>query len=138
MLGSTLLATDEPAARPAHETCKGNLGAAIAVGELAPFRLTLCYVLSLYGAVSSLLKYVVESRKLAPPSCLTLLFFRILAPFSGGFRLGRRIVATGLNRHYRRVKFYSCGPTVYDMAHIGNFRAFLTYDVLKRWLVYQG
>eukprot|EP00903_Cladosiphon_okamuranus_P015160 g14018.t1 len=38
----------------------------------------------------------------------------------------------------RRVKFYSCGPTVYDMAHIGNFRAFLTYDVLKRWLVYQG
>ncbi|CAM9423561.1 unnamed protein product [Ectocarpus sp. 13 AM-2016] len=37
-----------------------------------------------------------------------------------------------------RVKFYSCGPTVYDMAHIGNFRAFLTYDVLKRWLVYQG
>ncbi|CAN0276869.1 unnamed protein product, partial [Ectocarpus sp. 4 AP-2014] len=24
------------------------------------------------------------------------------------------------------------------MAHIGNFRAFLTYDVLKRWLLYQG
>lgn len=38
----------------------------------------------------------------------------------------------------RRVKFYSCGPTVYDMAHIGNFRAFLTYDVLKRWLLCQG
>lgn len=32
------------------------------------------------------------------------------------------------------VKFYSCGPTVYDYAHIGNFRAFLTYDVVKRWL----
>ncbi|CAM9545408.1 unnamed protein product [Choristocarpus tenellus] len=38
----------------------------------------------------------------------------------------------------RSVKFYSCGPTVYDAAHIGNFRAFLTYDVLKRWLLYKG
>jgi cysteinyl-tRNA synthetase len=27
---------------------------------------------------------------------------------------------------------------VYDYAHIGNFRAFLTYDVLKRWLQYCG
>ena len=36
------------------------------------------------------------------------------------------------------VRFYSCGPTVYDFAHIGNFRAFLTYDVLKRWLEYCG
>jgi len=36
------------------------------------------------------------------------------------------------------VSFYSCGPTVYDYAHIGNFRAFLTYDVLKRWLEYSG
>lgn len=36
------------------------------------------------------------------------------------------------------VRFYSCGPTVYDYAHIGNFRAFLTYDVLKRWLIYRG
>ncbi len=36
------------------------------------------------------------------------------------------------------VKFYSCGPTVYDFAHIGNFRAFLTYDVIKRWLLSSG
>lgn len=36
------------------------------------------------------------------------------------------------------VRFYSCGPTVYDFAHIGNFRAFLTYDVVKRWLLYRG
>lgn len=36
------------------------------------------------------------------------------------------------------VRFYSCGPTVYDFAHIGNFRAFLTYDVIKRWLMYRG
>ncbi|MBN8644016.1 MAG: cysteine--tRNA ligase [Planctomycetes bacterium] len=30
--------------------------------------------------------------------------------------------------------FYSCGPTVYDFAHIGNFRSFLAADVLRRWL----
>ncbi|HBS29321.1 MAG TPA: hypothetical protein DEB06_07685, partial [Phycisphaerales bacterium] len=33
-----------------------------------------------------------------------------------------------------RVTFYSCGPTVYDFAHIGNFRSFLAADVLRRWL----
>lgn len=36
------------------------------------------------------------------------------------------------------VRFYSCGPTVYDYAHIGNFRAFVTYDIIKRWLMYRG
>jgi len=33
-----------------------------------------------------------------------------------------------------RVTFYTCGPTVYDYAHIGNFRAFLVADLLRRWL----
>jgi cysteinyl-tRNA synthetase len=33
-----------------------------------------------------------------------------------------------------RVTFYSCGPTVYDDAHIGNFRSFLAGDVLRRWI----
>ena len=33
-----------------------------------------------------------------------------------------------------RVTFYSCGPTVYDDAHIGNFRSFLASDTLRRWL----
>ena len=33
-----------------------------------------------------------------------------------------------------RVTFYSCGPTVYDYAHIGNFRSFLAADLLRRWL----
>ena len=33
-----------------------------------------------------------------------------------------------------RVTFYTCGPTVYDDAHVGNFRAFLTADLLRRWL----
>ncbi len=32
------------------------------------------------------------------------------------------------------VSFYSCGPTVYDDAHIGNFRSFLNADVLRRTL----
>ncbi len=34
----------------------------------------------------------------------------------------------------KRVRFYSCGPTVYDYAHIGNFRSFLNADVLRRTL----
>jgi cysteinyl-tRNA synthetase len=37
-----------------------------------------------------------------------------------------------------KVKIYTCGPTVYDYAHIGNFRAFLFEDLLKRWLVHRG
>jgi len=36
------------------------------------------------------------------------------------------------------VKIYTCGPTVYDFAHIGNFRAFLFEDLLKRWLIQCG
>jgi len=37
-----------------------------------------------------------------------------------------------------KVGMYTCGPTVYDFAHIGNFRAFLFEDLLKRWLEYRG
>jgi cysteinyl-tRNA synthetase len=37
-----------------------------------------------------------------------------------------------------KVKIYTCGPTVYDYAHIGNFRAFLFEDLFKRWLQYRG
>ncbi len=36
------------------------------------------------------------------------------------------------------VKMYSCGPTVYDFAHIGNFRSFLFGDVLRRFLELAG
>lgn len=32
------------------------------------------------------------------------------------------------------ISFYSCGPTVYDDAHIGNFRSFLAADLLRRWI----
>jgi len=37
-----------------------------------------------------------------------------------------------------KVRMYTCGPTVYDYAHIGNFRAFVFEDLLKRWLKYRG
>ena len=36
------------------------------------------------------------------------------------------------------VGIYTCGPTVYDYAHIGNFRAFLFADVLRRYLELRG
>ena len=37
-----------------------------------------------------------------------------------------------------RVRIYSCGPTIYDYAHIGNFRSFVFADILKRYLKYRG
>lgn len=36
------------------------------------------------------------------------------------------------------VGMYSCGPTVYDYAHIGNLRKYVVDDLLKRWLTYTG
>jgi cysteinyl-tRNA synthetase len=36
------------------------------------------------------------------------------------------------------VRMYSCGPTVYDFAHIGHFRAYVFVDTLKRVLRYDG
>jgi len=36
------------------------------------------------------------------------------------------------------VRIYSCGPTVYGPAHIGNFRSFLFADILIRYLRYRG
>lgn len=37
-----------------------------------------------------------------------------------------------------KVKIYSCGPTVYDYAHIGNLRAFIFDDLLKRMFLFNG
>ncbi|MBW8773293.1 MAG: cysteine--tRNA ligase, partial [Gemmatimonadetes bacterium] len=37
-----------------------------------------------------------------------------------------------------RVSMYTCGPTVYNYAHIGNFRTFLFEDLLRRWLETSG
>jgi cysteinyl-tRNA synthetase len=36
------------------------------------------------------------------------------------------------------VRMYTCGPTVYDYAHIGNFRTFVFFDLLRRWLRANG
>ena len=36
------------------------------------------------------------------------------------------------------VRLYTCGPTVYDFAHIGNFRAYVFEDVLRRYLEFRG
>ena len=35
------------------------------------------------------------------------------------------------------VRLYTCGPTVYDVAHIGNFRTFIFEDLLKRFLMFK-
>jgi cysteinyl-tRNA synthetase len=36
------------------------------------------------------------------------------------------------------VRAYTCGPTVYDFAHIGNFRTFVFQDILRRFLKSRG
>jgi cysteinyl-tRNA synthetase len=37
-----------------------------------------------------------------------------------------------------QVKLYTCGPTVYDFPHIGNYRAYIFEDLLKRFLEFSG
>lgn len=36
------------------------------------------------------------------------------------------------------VRMYTCGPTVYNFAHIGNFRAYVFEDLLRRYLKFKG
>ena len=38
----------------------------------------------------------------------------------------------------RRVRMYSCGPTVYRFAHVGNLRTFMLPDLIRRVLLYHG
>ena len=40
--------------------------------------------------------------------------------------------------HEGKVGMYSCGPTVYDYVHIGNIRAYIFVDLLKRYLLFSG
>lgn len=37
-----------------------------------------------------------------------------------------------------KVKMYTCGPTVYHFAHIGNLRSYIMEDVLEKYLRYIG
>lgn len=41
-------------------------------------------------------------------------------------------------RENGHVRLYTCGPTVYNFAHIGNFRAYIFEDLLQRHLEYRG
>ena len=41
-----------------------------------------------------------------------------------------------IEKHH--VRMYTCGPTVYNYAHIGNFRAYIFEDLLRRYLQYHG
>ncbi len=38
----------------------------------------------------------------------------------------------------KKVRMYMCGPTVWNFAHIGNFRTFIFGDVLRRYLKFKG
>src|SRR5580693_1512484 len=40
--------------------------------------------------------------------------------------------------HPGQVRMYTCGPTVYNFAHIGNFRTFVFQDILRRFLRWRG
>ena len=40
--------------------------------------------------------------------------------------------------HSDEIRMYTCGPTVYDYPHIGNYRAYIFADTLKRILLYSG
>lgn len=40
--------------------------------------------------------------------------------------------------HQGTVRMYTCGPTIYDFAHIGNFRTYIFEDVLRRTIQYFG
>src|SRR6266478_4766794 len=38
----------------------------------------------------------------------------------------------------KKVGMYCCGPTVYDFAHIGNWRTFVFADLVRRYLTFRG
>ena len=40
--------------------------------------------------------------------------------------------------HGKTIKLYTCGPTIYDFAHIGNFRTYVAEDILRRSLKFFG
>ncbi|RIV24512.1 cysteine--tRNA ligase [Alicyclobacillaceae bacterium I2511] len=40
--------------------------------------------------------------------------------------------------HPGKVRFYACGPTVYNLFHLGNGRMFVAFDTIRRYLEYRG
>lgn len=73
-------------------------------------------------------------------------FFRVAIPFSSAYNERMLKLWNTLSRKKEvfrpltgtTVKMYTCGPTVYDFAHIGNLRTFIFEDVLRRTLEYSG
>ncbi len=64
---------------------------------------------------------------------------RIYNTYSG---LVDELVPSGVKKDriadYPPVTIYSCGPTVYGFAHIGNFRTFIFNDLFRRYLKFRG
>ncbi len=54
------------------------------------------------------------------------------------FNTETRLVEAFIPQNHKQVTVYSCGPTVYDYAHIGNLRAYIFVDILKRTLIHNG
>jgi cysteinyl-tRNA synthetase len=51
--------------------------------------------------------------------------------------MARRVVDLD-TREPGRVAMYVCGPTVYNLIHIGNARTFVWFDLIRRYLIYRG
>ncbi len=49
---------------------------------------------------------------------------------------GRKEIFKPADNHH--VKIFTCGPSIYDWPHIGNYRTFLYEDILQRYLEYSG
>eukprot|EP01068_Selenidium_serpulae_P007636 Selendium_serpulae@DN4764_c0_g2_i1.p3 len=45
---------------------------------------------------------------------------------------GREVPFVPLHADGRSVKWYGCGPTVYDASHMGHARTYVTFDILRR------
>ena len=52
--------------------------------------------------------------------------------------LGREKATFQLPPSVREVRMYNCGPTVYDVSHIGNLRSYVFADIVRRTLEYNG
>ena len=46
----------------------------------------------------------------------------------------KKLLFSSINKN--KVKIYTCGPTLYDFAHIGNFRTYIFEDILRKVLKY--
>ena len=69
---------------------------------------------------------------------LVKLFFRNGIPLSFFNTLTKKKEVFELPRGARQVRMYNCGPTVYDVSHIGNLRSYVFADIVRRTLAYNG